>query len=151
MNRNGLRGLLLAAPLFAVCALGAEEQASGRPERNVFWPVEYKPGPDGIATTPTAPPVPIKPPPPPADWDGAQGSVTISGISQTNDGKAIALVGGSLYHEGDVLAVTHKGRTYRFLIRKIDEMGLELRRLDPEHKADTDPVPPASNNKEDTP
>jgi hypothetical protein len=155
MNRNGLHGLLLTVALLAAVALGAVEQAAGRPERNVFWPVEYKPGPDGVATgdatAPTTPPGPVRPPPPPADWDGAQGSVKISGISRTNDGKAIALVDGSLYQVGDVLVVTHKGRAYRFLIRKIDEEGLELRRLDPEHKADADPVPPAPNNKEDTP
>jgi hypothetical protein len=157
---NPRRGwwLLLAVPWLGSTALAADEEraVSLRPERNAFWPVDHAPSPvsgpaggqnEGIRP----PPGPKEPPPPPADWDGAQRTVRISGISRTHDGRTIALIAGTLYNEGDVLAVSHRGRVYQFLIRKINDDGMELRRMDPERKEEADPLPPAVKPKEHTP
>ena len=114
----GATGILLAGVAFA----------APRPVRNVFWPVGYQDMESIRGETPKgAAPAAIQGP---LDWAGAERSIRISGFSMNQSGSAMAVIRGKVYYVNDELPVYYAGRIYRFKIRKIDEKGLVLKRIE---------------------
>lgn len=151
----------VAALWAAAWAFAPATRAADRPARNIFWPVGSYSGETPMITTtalvtrtssdhvPTTPPPSI--PSSSADWDGAQDSIRVDGVSSSSTGSAVALVNHKVYEVGSILEVNYRGKQYPFKIMKIDEKGLELRRMDDagSGKAETTKALPAPAKKKE--
>ena len=116
-------GIALAGTLLA-----GSVHAAQRPARNVFWPVGYMESIRGEVSRGAAPASTQGP----LDWAGAERSIRMSGFSMNQSGSAMAVIKGKVYNVNDELPVYFEGRVYRFKIRKIDEKGLVLKRIEEE-------------------
>jgi hypothetical protein len=111
-------------------------------KRDPFWPVGYVPKvaapdepvakgggvakPSDLATAPVAEP----------DWVGARRKLDVRGVSligrdkETGKPRYFAVVAGKLVEPGNVVAVTHEDRVYRWKVVDIRPEGVSLSKLE---------------------
>lgn len=112
--------------------------------RDPFWPVGYVPkiavpeapaAKGGGVAKPSdldAAPAPVAEP----DWTGARRKLDIRGVSligrdkETGKARYFAVVAGKLVESGNVVAVTHEDRVYRWKVVDIRSEGVSLSKLD---------------------
>lgn len=127
----------------AFSADGALEIPDVARQRDPFWPVGYVPrkrvvkAPAGAGGAPKgasaveATPEPVRMP----AWDEARKQLDIRGISLIHEKhsrtpKYLAMVGGKLVEEGNVVAVKYDDRVYRWRVVGIATEGVSLQKLD---------------------
>lgn len=98
--------------------------------RNPFWPVGYVPPTARPATpAPAKKPEPVKVVAPPK-WDEAVQRLNIRGVMAIGEGRYMAMVNDQIVHEGDIVAVTHAGKRYRWRVHAITKGGVRFEPLD---------------------
>ena len=131
------------APAPAVPA-GDATNAIERPpmQRDPFWPVGYVP-PKPVPATSTEASVAASgtrpaesEPAKPAEWKQARAQLSLRGISSggrdrlTGKNRFVAVLGGRLVEEGDMVAVTYEGQVYRWKVQSISAKDISLMKVD---------------------
>ncbi|MBN2563988.1 MAG: hypothetical protein JXQ75_23985 [Phycisphaerae bacterium] len=110
----------------------APAPAQAEEKEEVIGTSEQKPSGQAASAARPAPAAPppaaVRPEPPrpgastrsSEDWAGARQQVQVTGVLQGKSGR-MALIGDNVYHAGDTVSVTYKGRTYTFTVAEIQQ------------------------------
>lgn len=111
-------------------------------QRDPFWPVGYvppKPAPVSSAEaagTPSGTTPAESEPAKPAEWGQARARLSLRGISsggrdrQTGKNRFVAVLGGRLVEEGDMVTVSYEGQVYRWKVQSISAKDISLVKVD---------------------
>ncbi|HKL22410.1 MAG TPA: hypothetical protein VJ904_11435 [Tichowtungia sp.] len=116
-------GLLAAATVCLISGSVVSETAEDetfpfKPLRNPFWPVDYWPenweamNADEQNTSMTSG----------ARWETPASQISVTGTSRMGD-QTVAIINGEIKEVGDLIEVSHGGRTYQWRLKKIHPEG----------------------------
>jgi hypothetical protein len=105
-------------------------------KRDPFWPVSYVPRKAITAPRNDSNGLAVQEKARQTNWEAARKAMDIRGVSfigrdkQSNAPKYIAMVGGKLTEEGDLVSVPFDGQLYRWKVTSINAAGISLVKMD---------------------